>query len=66
MKKFYIESNIKNWIESGNYYEKTERGFILFSGYFSGDSIPESLRNILKNLYDKHGVMKIEFIPKSI
>jgi hypothetical protein len=66
MKRFYIPEQVKTWIEDGNYYEKTERGFILFSGYFSGDNIPSSLKDMLSNLYNEYGVMKIEFIPKSI
>lgn len=64
MKRFYIPDSVKSWIENGNYYEKTENGFILFSGYFSGDSIPSTLRDILSNLYDELGSVQVEFLPR--
>lgn len=64
MKRFYIPDSVKSWIENGNYYEKTERGFILFCGHFSGDGIPSTLRDMLSNLYDELGAVKVEFLTR--
>jgi hypothetical protein len=64
MKRFEMPDSIRSWIENGNYYEKTDGGFILYAGLFSGDGIPTTLSELLKSVYRDHGPVKVEFLTR--
>lgn len=57
------KKNIMNWISRphNHMYKEHNGGYVLYSGYFSGDDIPFELQNILSDLYDKYGLIAVEF-----